>query len=57
LIALAGAVAACGADAEPIFDVAHLYSLLRATRNANEVIETKATMGERVADNVARLGG
>lgn len=30
---------------------------IRAMRNANEVIEEKATFGERVADGVARLGG
>ncbi len=30
---------------------------LRATRNANEVIEKKATVGERIADSVARFGG
>jgi len=30
---------------------------LRATRNPNELIETKATFGERVADAVARFGG
>jgi CRP/FNR family transcriptional regulator, cyclic AMP receptor protein len=30
---------------------------LRAARNPNEVIEEKATLGERIADSVARLGG
>lgn len=30
---------------------------LRATRNPNEVIETEATFGERIADNVAQFGG
>jgi CRP/FNR family cyclic AMP-dependent transcriptional regulator len=30
---------------------------LRANRNPNEVIETEATFGERVADAVARFGG
>ena len=30
---------------------------LRATRNANEVIEEEATFGERIADSVARFGG
>jgi CRP/FNR family cyclic AMP-dependent transcriptional regulator len=30
---------------------------LRASRNANEVLEEKATFGERVADGVARFGG
>ena len=29
----------------------------RATRNPNEVIEEQATLGERVADSVARFGG
>src|SRR4029077_9097800 len=30
---------------------------LRANRNPNEVIETQATFGERIADAVARFGG
>ncbi len=30
---------------------------LRATRNANELIEEEATFGERIADGVARFGG
>src|SRR5438132_739714 len=30
---------------------------LRSTRNPNEVIERDATLGERVADSVARFGG
>jgi CRP/FNR family transcriptional regulator, cyclic AMP receptor protein len=30
---------------------------LRANRNPNELIETQATFGERVADSVARFGG
>jgi CRP/FNR family transcriptional regulator, cyclic AMP receptor protein len=30
---------------------------MRATRNANELIETEATFGERIADHVARFGG
>ncbi len=30
---------------------------LRASRNPNEVIEQEATMGERIADAVARFGG
>ena len=30
---------------------------LRSTRNANEVIEKKATMGDHLADAVARFGG
>jgi uncharacterized membrane protein len=29
----------------------------RATRNANEIIERRATLGERVADRVAQFGG
>jgi CRP/FNR family transcriptional regulator, cyclic AMP receptor protein len=39
------------------FHAAQELVRMRATRNANEVIETEATMGERVADNVARFGG
>jgi len=30
---------------------------MRATRSANELIETEATFGERIADHVARFGG
>src|SRR5579859_6386027 len=30
---------------------------LRASRNPNEIIETEATFGERIADAVARFGG
>jgi uncharacterized membrane protein len=30
---------------------------IRAARNPNEVIETEATLGERLADTVARFGG
>jgi CRP/FNR family transcriptional regulator, cyclic AMP receptor protein len=30
---------------------------IRATRNPNELIETEATLGERLADHVARFGG
>jgi len=30
---------------------------VRSTRNPNELIETEATLGERVADTVARFGG
>jgi len=30
---------------------------LRAARNVNQVIEAEATMGERIADRVARFGG
>jgi uncharacterized membrane protein len=30
---------------------------LRASRNPNEIIEEKATFGERIADSVARFGG
>jgi CRP/FNR family transcriptional regulator, cyclic AMP receptor protein len=39
------------------FHAAQELVRMRATRNANEVIETEATMAERVADNVARFGG
>ena len=30
---------------------------IRASRNVNEIIEEKATLGERIADGVARFGG
>jgi uncharacterized membrane protein len=30
---------------------------LRATRNANDLIETESTLAERIADEVARFGG
>ena len=30
---------------------------IRASRNANDVIERKSTLGERIADSVARFGG
>jgi CRP/FNR family cyclic AMP-dependent transcriptional regulator len=30
---------------------------LRASRNPNEIIETESTLGERIADEVARFGG
>ena len=30
---------------------------IRANRNPNEMIETEATLGERIADSVARFGG
>ena len=30
---------------------------VRASRNANEVIEEESTLGERIADSVARFGG
>jgi CRP/FNR family cyclic AMP-dependent transcriptional regulator len=30
---------------------------MRTTRNPNDMIEQEATMGERVADHVARFGG
>ncbi|PWU02182.1 MAG: cyclic nucleotide-binding protein [Terriglobia bacterium] len=36
---------------------AHNLVRTRATRNPNEVIEEKTTVGERVADSVARFGG
>lgn len=39
------------------YHAAHQLVRLRATRNANEVIEKEATVGERIADAVAGLGG
>jgi CRP/FNR family cyclic AMP-dependent transcriptional regulator len=39
------------------FHTAQQLVRLRATRNPNEVIEKEATLGERIADTVARLGG
>ncbi len=39
------------------FHAAHYLVRSRASRNPNEVIEEKATLGERVADRVARFGG
>lgn len=39
------------------FHAAHQLVRLRATRNANEIIEKEATFGERVADDVAGFGG
>jgi uncharacterized membrane protein len=39
------------------FHAAQELARMRATRNPNELIETEATMGERVADHVARFGG
>ncbi|MGA7858568.1 MAG: DUF1003 domain-containing protein [Terracidiphilus sp.] len=36
---------------------AHGLVRVRASRNANEVIEREATTGERIADGVARFGG
>lgn len=39
------------------FHAAHNLVRIRATRNPNEVIETKTTVGERIADSVARFGG
>jgi uncharacterized membrane protein len=39
------------------FHAAQQLVRLRATRNPNEVIEKEATLGERIADSVARLGG
>ncbi len=35
----------------------HQLVRLRASRNANEIIEEKETRGERIADGVARFGG
>src|SRR5262249_38137849 len=39
------------------FHAAHHLVRLRASRNANEWIESEATLGERIADQVARFGG
>ncbi len=39
------------------FHASHQLVRLRSTRNPNEVIEEKATVGDRVSDSVARLGG
>ena len=39
------------------FHAAHQLVRLRAARNPNEVIEEKETVGERIADAVARFGG
>lgn len=39
------------------FHAAHNLVRLRATRNANEIIEKQETFGERIADSVAGFGG
>src|SRR5215470_11812026 len=39
------------------FHTAQQLVRLRAMRNPNEVIEEKTTVGERIADSVARFGG
>jgi CRP/FNR family transcriptional regulator, cyclic AMP receptor protein len=39
------------------FHAAQQLIRMRAARNANEIIEKKATFGERVADEVAQFGG
>src|SRR5580658_7834139 len=39
------------------FHAAQELVRMRTTRNPNELIETEATVGERVADHVARFGG
>jgi CRP/FNR family cyclic AMP-dependent transcriptional regulator len=39
------------------FHAAQNLVRIRASRNPNEVIEMKTTLGERVADSVARFGG
>jgi CRP/FNR family transcriptional regulator, cyclic AMP receptor protein len=39
------------------FHAAHQLVRLRASRNANEVIEDEFTFGERIADSVASFGG
>src|SRR5437764_11126503 len=39
------------------FHAAQQLVRVRATRNPNEIIEQEATLGERIADSVARFGG
>jgi CRP/FNR family transcriptional regulator, cyclic AMP receptor protein len=39
------------------FHAAQELARMRATRNPNDLIETEATVGERIADHVARFGG
>lgn len=39
------------------FHAAHSLVRSRASRNPNEVIEQETTLGERIADSVARFGG
>lgn len=39
------------------FHAAQALVRLRANRNSNEVIEAETTLGERIADSVARFGG
>src|SRR5271169_2068741 len=39
------------------FHAAQQLVRVRASRNPNEIIETESTLGERVADQVARFGG
>ena len=39
------------------FHAAQELARMRATRNPNDLIETEATTGERIADHVARFGG
>jgi uncharacterized membrane protein len=39
------------------FHAAQQLVQTRATRNANEIIEAESTLGERLADHVARFGG
>ncbi len=39
------------------FHAAQELVRMRATRNANEIIETESTFAERIADQVARFGG
>jgi CRP/FNR family cyclic AMP-dependent transcriptional regulator len=39
------------------FHAAQELVRMRATRNPNDLIETEATVGERIADHVARFGG
>jgi CRP/FNR family transcriptional regulator, cyclic AMP receptor protein len=39
------------------FHAAQMLVRMRATRNPNELIEKEATLGEHIADHVARFGG
>src|SRR5436305_3980753 len=39
------------------FHASHQLVRLRSSRNPNEVIEEKLTLGDRIADGVARFGG
>ncbi len=39
------------------FHAAQVLVRVRASRNPNEIIESQSTLGERIADSVARFGG